>query len=441
MLIEFRVGNFRSFSEIATFSLLAAPAMKEFEESNVIQRERYRLLRSAVIYGANASGKSNLLSALRFMRWFIHDSSKERQANEKIPISPFKLDASTENSPSHFEITSLIDKRRWRYGFEADQHRIHKEWLLYADKNKETLLFSREMDNIDVREGFTEGKGLAEKTRENALFLSVAANFNGRTARSILGWFDKSITVHGKMDMSNYRDMSVDLLRNESSKSILVSLLKEADLGIDDVNFEEDSKEMDVSELHRVFSENFIMQTGIALQRRVSLRTVHKKYENGAPSSNVQLSMIKEESDGTLRFFDLIGLVFKSLSEGSLMIADELESSLHPLLTRKLIQLYQSPKTNPNNAQLIFTTHDTNVLALGRLRRDQIWLTEKNEQGATDLYSLAEFKPGGDEKKVRNDEAFAKNYIAGRYGAIPFIGDFDSLVKRFLDDQQAVKEK
>jgi uncharacterized protein len=444
MLIEFRVGNFRSFRDVVTLSLAAAKtAMKEFEENNVIRYDRYRLLRCAAVFGANASGKSNLLSALAFMRWFVINSSKEGQAGDEIPVTPFKLDTMTEHNPSLFEVTFLLDKRRYRYGFEADHVGIHQEWLLYAEKLKENLLFHRDRNEIHVSPTFPEGKGLEEKTRENALFLSVVANFNGKISRDVLGWFSKTYPIHGTLDMTrpDYRDMSVDLLRDASTQDILVNLISEADLGIRDIRFEETATGVDLSELEKAFSEEFRKQfknrlKGITDRQKIALRTTHTKFEDGRPVGNVEFDMIDEESDGTLRFFDLLGPILKSLLKGQVVFADELESSLHPLLMRKLIQLYQSSETNPNNAQLVFTTHNTNMLSLVDLRRDQIWFTEKNEQSATELYSIAEFK----REKVRKDAAFEKNYLRGRYGAIPFVGDFDSLVKGLLHGEAAEKE-
>lgn len=428
MLIEFQVENYLSYRDAKTLSMVALGQVSEHAKTNVILTERIPILKSAVIYGANASGKSNLLSALGFMRWFVINSSKEGQAEEPIDISSFKLDTATENEPSRFEVTLIMDGIRYRYGFQADRKNVVSEWLFEAKKDAEKPLFLREDDGIDVRSGFPEGQGLESKTRNNSLFLSVVANFNGELAGRIIKWFRNLIVAHG-LHERRYAQVATKMIQNEDQKMELVELIRMADLGIEDIVVSEE--EYDASALD-IFSENTRKLFNDVLNgKKISLNTIHTKYTNGTPIGTMFMKLEDEESEGTRKFFRLAGPVLESLKTGSILIVDELEAKLHPLLTRMIVRLYHSETSNPKGSQLIFATHDTNLLEYVKFRRDQIWFTEKNQQQATDLYSLAEIKlslEDGSEKKVRKDARYEKDYFKGKYGAIPYLGDFEKLL-------------
>lgn len=428
MLIEFEVGNYLSFKKPVRLSMLAANPIKEFNEANTFEVGRYRLLKSAAIYGANASGKSNLLASMSFMRWFVLNSSKEMQVEEEIRVIPFKLDAATEDKPSFFQVCFLHGAFRYRYGFEVDRKAVCKEWLFRAEKVKEDALFLRVGDGIEVTRDFPEGKGLEEKTRDNALFLSVVAQFNGEIAGSVLKWFNGFRALQGLRD-EQYERFSTQMLQDDTMRPLLVELIRRADVGIEDVI---------VTELPPV-AEDELKGMPEDVQRRWPKRyrmaTVHRKYRGAAEEGFANLDFSTEESEGTKKFFRIAGPVLDCLRNGYVVTVDELDAKLHPLLTRAVVRMFNSREANPKNAQLIFGTHDTNLLHHGKFRRDQIWFTEKTRQSATSLYSLAEFKlPGG--TKVRNDSAFEKNYIRGRYGAIPYLGDFGEL-NRFKPPPEA----
>jgi len=430
MIIEFTVENYLSYRDSKTLSMVASGQVSEHSETNVISNGRTLLLKSAVIYGANASGKSNLLSAMAYMRWFVINSSREGQADEPIDVSPFKLDTATENKPSRFEVVFLMNGIRYRYGFQADCKTVVAEWLFEAKKEKEKPLFLREGDGIDVRPGFSEGKELESKTRGNALFLSVAANFNGELAGNIIKWFGNLTMAHG-LHEHQYASVSRHMIQNKSQKSRLVELIQRADLGIEDINVSEEAvvdptkgAKFFSEEIRKLFSETFS-------NKKNSLSTVHTKYSNGTPSGVVSMNLDKEESAGTQKFFRLAGPILESLEQGSILIVDELEAKLHPLLTRVIVRLYHSDVSNPNGAQLIFATHDTNLLEHVKFRRDQIWFAEKDQQQATDLYSLAEIKlvrEDGSDQKVRKDARYEKDYFKGKYGAVPYLGEFEKLL-------------
>ncbi len=425
MLIEFEVGNFLSFKDIVRFSMVAATPFKEFEVENTFKTHRFRLLKTAAIYGANASGKSNLLSAIKFMQQLVLNSAKEMQSVDTIDATPYKLDVACENAPSHFQITFLMDEVRYRYGFEVDRKAVKKEWLYAAEANREHPLFLREDAGIDVRDRFKEGKGLEVRTRDNALFLSTVDQLNGQLAKKLLECFSRLRMVHGLNDQG-YERITAGMLQDDKMRPLVLKLIHWADLGIED--FAVNEEEMDTTDWNKFFTDEFKKLVGGPPTKRLRVSAMHPKYANGARVGFVTFDLRQEESEGTKKFFRMVGPILECLQSGCVVLVDELDAKLHPLLTRALVRLFHTPETNPQNAQLIFGTHDTNLLYYGKFRRDQIWFTEKNEQGATELYSLAEFKlPKG--TKVRKDASFEKDYIRGRYGAIPYLGDFEKLFR------------
>jgi len=408
MLIEFTVGNHLSFKDKKTLSLEAS-SIKEFEE-NTFMAGNYTLLKSAVIYGANSSGKSNLLKSFTTMRSIVQESAK-MSSKDKIGVKPFLLNTATEKLPSYFEILILIDNVRYRYGFEADEIRIHTEWLFKRKAKAESLLFIRDKDKIEITKEFQEGKGIEERTRDNALFLSVVDQWNGDVSKKIMGWFSGAVDVLSGLSHDNNKLLTIALNKSSNLKGYLNNIINQLDLGFKEFKVDRDNKE----NLSSVF-------------------TYHNKYDNiGNIIDNRWFDLSAEESSGTNKIFDLAGHIAIGLLFNKVIFIDELDAKLHPLLTLGIVKLFNSPEYNVSNGQLIFATHDTNLLTYGCFRRDQIYFTEKNQFEETDLYSLVEFKdPNG--IKARNDRSFEKDYIKGRYGAIPFIGNFSNL---FSDDQSS----
>ncbi len=422
MLINFTCRNFLSFKNEKTFSLLAATPVKEFQEENVFKADRYKLLKGAVIYGANAGGKSNLLKAMNKMRNLVINSSKNIQKGETLGISPFFLCASTVKSPSKFEITFLIDNIKYRYGFEADDLEIKSEWLYFTSKIKEIPLFLRKGEGIEVFNKFKGGKGLEERTRNNALFLSVCAQFNVEAATKIMSWFYNFNIISGLED-KRYQHISEDMLINDAdSERMIIDFVKKADLGIQKIDIIRTKITDDIlpedtpNDIKNVLINN----------KMSDISTIHNFYDDeGSPIGITKFNFYTQESEGSKKFFRLSGPIINTLIEGKILVIDELDARLHPILSAEIVRMFNSKDTNPNNAQLIIATHDTNLLSAKIFRRDQIWFTEKDNNEASDLYSLVEYKlPRG---KIRNDASFAKDYIRGRYGAIPFPGDFKSI--------------
>lgn len=425
MLIEFSVGNFLSFKSVTTFSMVAAN-IKEYHDSNVFTAGKHELLKSAAIYGANASGKSNLIKAMMKMEEIIILSSK-RNSSDELEIAPFLFSTETVSEPSLFEITINLNSILYRYGFEATNTSIKTEWLYETKKNKEQLLFIRENNTIEITQSFREGKGLEEKTRDNTLFLNVVEQFNGAVAKSIFMWFFHSFITINALDHKIYQNGTFLYTEDESKRKLINNIFLRFHLGFDDFSMSTPTKK-NINQLNQV---EFLLELSSIRQGKSELviKTRHKKYDAQKNHiDSVLLNMLTQESQGTYKIFNLTGILLDGLFVGGVIIIDELDASLHPLLTLEIIKLFNSKETNPKNAQLIFATHDTNILSYGKLRRDQIYFVEKDEYGASDLYSLAEFveEDGG---KVRNDRSYEKDYIQGRYGAIPFIGDFSTLIK------------
>ena len=425
MIIEFTVGNFLSFKENKTLSL-EATSITEYKEST-FKAGHYTLLKSAVLYGANSSGKSNLIKAMSIMKRIIMTSIEKTSAS-KFEITPFLLNTSTENKPSYFELVFLIGETRYRYGFEIDNKSIHGEWLFKFEKNVEVPLFIRDENGIGITDDFKEGEALESKTRENALFLSVVDQFNGEVAGSIIAWLNNWETISG-LSHDNYRGITFSLLDNKKSKEKLLDFFKDLDLGFEQLNFRKEKFQkslLPVDMPAELLNDIIIDMQGKTIAR---INTVHKMYdENGNQIGFKDFDLRKQESSGTNKVIDISGPIFDTLLRGGVLVIDELDAKLHPLMTAAITNLFNSPEFNTNNAQLIFATHDTNLLSYGRFRRDQIYFLEKDKYEASDLYSLIEYKEEGTSNKIRKDRSFEKDYINGRYGAIPFIGNFEELI-------------
>ena len=417
MLISFTVGNYRSFKEPVTLSMEVEPRVTGLEEENLISLPNgKKLLNVAAIYGANASGKSNLINAFSFMRRLVLDSSKNMQQDEPISVQPFLLDddGACAGKPSHFEISCLIDGVVYEYGFEATQKEITCEWLIGSPAGRRTEYFDREGQTWTKisRKYFKEGIGLEERTRPNALFLSTAAQFNGPAASAVLRYFRDNIGFLNWDRSMSVRDALIRLARRIDDPATVEELLCKLDLNIMGIRIVEEEAPPMPADVRKIFSEEVI--ENLSVRKVPTMRTKHV-----TPSGReVEFDLLENESDGARKMVSLAGPVAHFLANGGTFFLDELEASLHPLLTMAILRFFQSNATNPKNAQIIFTTHDANLLSqrVNLLRRDQVWFTEKRLDSSTDLYCLCEFAP-------RNDEAIDRNYLRGKYGAVPFLGE------------------
>ncbi len=400
MITQFTVENFLSFRDAATLSMVAS-ALRETKtkaEDIVFDLEgtNISLLKSSVIYGANASGKSNLIKAFDFFKRFVVGSAKEVQYGEQIDIESFRLNSVTENEPSFFEIIFADKDMQYRYGFKIDRNIVHNEWLyqkVHKRKAKEVELFYRTKDDFSVHSKFDVGKELVSKkmVRNNALLLSVAAQFNEPVSVEIMGWLADTTIVTGTND-DRFWQQAAAQIDNPSMRLRIIDFAKFADFAIDDIS--------------KV--DNTVLSS-------------HRQYDDdGNPIQNVNFPFKKNESEGTIKYFSLAYPIIDALDNGKRLIIDEFDAKMHPLLTCKIVSLFNSASTNPKNAQLICTTHDTNLLNANLFRRDQIWFTQKDNYGASKLFSLAEYK-------VRNTASFEKDYLMGKYGGVPVIGMFERL--------------
>ncbi|MBI5651283.1 MAG: ATP-binding protein [Chloroflexi bacterium] len=433
MIIEFSVGNYRSFKEIVVFSMVAAninSKNKQLDEDNLFQvDDDLKLLKSSAIYGANASGKSNLASALNFMRAFVLNSSKETKVAAKISVTPFLLSSDPADKPSHFEIVFIMGGRKYRYGFEVDAKNVVAEWLFHVPSIREAKLFERHADNISLTSGFKEGKEIIHKTRNNALFLSVVAQFNGELSKKILRWFLNVNIISGVNDIT-LMPYTIQLLKDPKRRNTVVELIKKLDTGIADIRVEKghppsfDGAPLEIRGILEALTKKMAQDPKGEF---VQVQTYHKKYNsNGELITLESFDFNGYESEGTKKLVAMSGPLIDTLRNGKFLFIDEIDARLHPLITNAVISLFNSKVSNPNNAQLVFITHDTNLLSKDSFRRDQIWFAEKDKFGATHLHSLVEYK-------IRNDASFDTDYINGKYGAIPFIGDLSHLVENTDD--------
>ena len=417
MLIQFTVGNYKSFKEKATLSMEASHDDSLAEEQVCVVGE-HRLLKSVAIYGPNAGGKSNFLAAMELFRGWVEGSSKNVQSGQRIPVVPFRLHVDTESAPTFFEAVFRQSGVRYRYGFEATSESITSEWLFSRkDSTKETRLFTREAGEIDVPESFKEGKGLEKRTRANALFLSVVAQFNGEIAGDVLKWMSRFRNISGLDDASYFR-YTANRLNEKEYAPLIRQLTRNADVGIDKLQSQEIAPELAARSLPAGMED---VRKGLLSGElsAFSIKTYHWKYgAKQEPVAPVQFDLKMDESAGTQRFVSLTGPFLFTLKHGASLFVDELEARLHPLLTKALVGLFNS-SANTKNAQLIFATHDEGLLDPKHIRRDQVWFVEKDDFGASRLYSLAEFKG------VRKEAKFAKEYLLGQFGGVPHVGDFE----------------
>lgn len=445
MLIDFTFKNFLSFKDEKTFSLVAANSVKEMEnevgESNVVTDPAgNRFLRIAAVYGANASGKSNLIEAMAFFRVMIlssfQDDSILRHYNNY-----FRLDDESSEIPSSFEMNFSVGGKIFRYGFEVFHEQIESEWLFETDSQtqRESYCFNRTRKNIKVNPRTFKGtRGLTEKTRNNALFLSTTAQFNVAQSMSIKEWFRKDFNILSGLDETIIYTAR-QYMHDAQMQHEILDFIHFIDLGIKNISvtdeIDSDTEVLGNSLVHRGSPSSLAMESSPNSKNvhRLEITTTHDKYSDGKVEGEESFPF-KLESLGTKKAFAFLGPWFDTLRKGGVLIVDEYGTSLHTKLAKELIKLFQS-KINSKGAQLIVATHDTNLLHKDLLRRDQIWFVEKNKEGESDLYSLVEYKVN-QATSVRNDASFSKDYLAGKYGAIPFFGDIKRFINEYSDDKQ-----
>lgn len=407
MILEFSVKNFLSFKEKVTFSMIAN-SNKELND-NYVEIGGNKVLKSAAVYGANASGKSNLFKILTLVVLMLR-SSNSVDINAKLPLIPFKLDKGSVNKPSEFEIKFILDETRYVYGFIADKDKIYDEYLYYYPNGRETKIFDR--TNINEY-SYTQKdekilREIETKNAQNKFFLATATNWNFDKTKAAYNFLTNGIGTCNNLEILKNMAYKMYEINPDYLKDFAIDFLQKADFNIEDYQI----SQIDVPGEFLTAIPEFITKTLPDKPKAYQVLFKHKNSDN-------YLS-IDEESLGTQMIFAFIPFLADSLKNKKVLIIDELDKSLHPFLVQYIVEIFNDAEINKNGSQLIFNTHDTNLLDLNILRRDQIWFTEKNsETGESDLYSLSDFS-------VRKQENVEKGYMLGRYGAVPFIkNDFN----------------
>ncbi|MCP5053905.1 MAG: ATP-binding protein [bacterium] len=417
MLIGFEVENFLSIKGRQELNMIA-DSDREMEHTHCINpgtATDLRLLKSAVIYGANASGKSNLIKAILYMRDVILTSSSGEKISESTAFQPFKLDRDCLEKPGVFEVRFLLDQKVYLYGFQIDEKKILSEWLYFYPQKNQALLFKRELNETETFKLSGNGSGRHEVTysykfgsyfkgekqkiisltRSNALYLSVGAQFAHPVLERVYQWFNDFLEPGIIPGREINGGLTTKLMETDREmKKRMIRFLKSADLGIEGIK------------IHR-------LKNGGGSGRTVDIKMIHSAVSN---DSEVLADIdLNSESMGTRRMYQLAGPLFHTLAHGGILIIDELEDSLH---LHMLITLLAEFFENSRRSQIIFTTHNVQLLEEKLFRRDEIWFTEKGTDGATELFSLSDFKP-----KPRKDKSLRNGYLNGAFGALPLLGD------------------
>lgn len=452
MLVEFSIENFLSFKDRVTFSMLASS-----DDSNpdnmfnckTLTGDTKNLLKSSAIYGANASGKSNFIIAIDFIKSLVLTSHKN-QEGDLININQFKLDKNCESKPTSFEIIFIYENVKYCYGVKLDKEKIHEEYLYHWPNGRRAMVFERQGTDKFVfqKESKTKKEELKqeiylESTLDNTLFISQATKLKHPTMTQAFKWFREKLRL-----LFDYEDLEGFTLKSieESSKfkDKVLKYLEFADIGIKDlkvtkkyVNFD---KMPQLSNLVGVATEDvnfdempllkeYLLKSKSLSEKETTdidlneiklfgadMISYHKGIDVNGNNTLIPFN-IADESAGTQKYIHLIGPIIDSLENGYTVFIDELDLHLHPNILKELVKIMHNPEVNKNNAQFIFTTHCTNLLDLELFRRDQIWFTDKNnETGITDLISLADYSP-------RKDLNIQKGYLEGRFGAVPFLNE------------------
>lgn len=425
MLLNFAVTNYRSIKERQVFSLMAVEGLPH-EESLIRSKDGIQILPVALLFGANASGKSNILRAFGMMRQMVLNSVRLNPGDTLDEYEPFLLDEESRNNDTEFEAEFIADtgqnvELHYRYGFSFSGKIISEEWLYRQKGNTDEVeLFTRTRGKVQVNETeFPEGKGKEDTLNSNRLFLSLIAQLNGTQSKEIILWFNRGAFITATQT-EQYITLTSALLKDKEDPiedeighyvDMALTFLSNIDVGITELSIEEVAVALpkDVpEELRKILSKDG--------HTALKVESTHNRYNKQGEIIGKEIFRTEHnESEGTLKITELLGVIFLTLWAGTLLVIDELDAKLHPLLTRAIIQLFTNPKINPHGAQLVFTTHDTNQLHLDYVRRDEIWFTEKSPVEATQLYSHIEFKGFDPSMDI------TEQYVNGRYGAIPRI--------------------
>lgn len=443
MLIDFSVANFLSFQSEATLNMLAAASVKEkgvgaYSQSISFPDTKNRLLKTAAIYGPNASGKSNFIKAIHFFKDMVLYSFQDDRILENFNNKIFLWDLDTREDPSKFEMSFIIGSRRYRLGFKIEAQTVVEEWLYMADaplSMREKYCYKRDEKDIKINYRIFPGaRGIKEKTRKNALFISTCAQFNNEIALLVKEWLNKRLIIINNIECRSFMGPTAEkFMLDKTLQNKITDFMKLIDLGINDIkvafpelssaDIKQPMKNIEFKiETNNVGVDNPIIKT-------VDVSIGHNTFHNNK-KYGLEYFSLENESLGTRKVFSILDKWLEILIDGGVLIVDEFGSSLHPCLTIELLKLFQRPENK--NAQLILATHDTSLLRKEILRRDQIWFVEKDSMGASELISLVEYKIM--HTLGSKEDEFRTSYIEGKYNAIPIIGD----IRKFINDYSSI---
>ena len=418
MIVQFQLQNFRSFSNSQIFSMRSQSKSvknKELPNNEILIGEE-KFLKSAVLYGGNASGKSNFLRAFGHFAFIIQNSMNFVESGI-LNLNPYVIDPDSEKKPTEFEVIIYLNNSYYRYGFSADLNGIQEEWL-YVKKVKQSKVFHRIANSIEVGDSYKilKDKTFQKTIHKNSLILSKGATFNEAICGILYKYIANTFIVLTPQD-NLFRNYSISGLNDTMKFNFILNLLQSADTGIESIvlhNHEVDQFSFQIqNNSGRLETTNPEVIKGMLQQ---DVKTVRTRTDG----SELFTFFSEMESEGTQKLFHLSGILYDCLKEGRPLIIDELDTKFHPLLTKRIIELFQKESTNPKHSQLIFATHDTSLLSKEIFRRDQIWFVEKDRSGSSHLIPLSDYN-------IRNDLDIRKNYLEGKFGAIPYLGNFDFL--------------
>lgn len=415
MLVDFTVENFRSYRAAKTFSMVASVSAALPHNTCVVPGFDGLLLRSAAIYGANASGKSNLLAAMDALSGLLESPLAGNPPSTPDPVvETFALDPDCRRRPSRFQVRFVSDGTLYDYLLAYRAGKVEDERLSASPSGRPQTWFTRPAGEVRPNPQYLRGQKerLRQLTPPDRPFLAVAAAFGHQQLTPVAKWLTTNLVSGVDAPYFRYRlPFAIGYMPNHSSllcqqdpsfRRWATRLLQHADLGIRSVDVEVVERELNMpgEKVHRY-------------QEHVPY------FSHVGPSGDVTRFRIDQESNGTRKLYGLLADLHTALRRGQFVQLDEFGESMHPVIAREILRLFGNPESNPKNAQLVVTTHDTSLLSARLFRRDQIWFAEKDASGATDLYSLQDIKD------IDEGEAFEKDYLRGRYGAIPFLGPFD----------------
>lgn len=420
MLLGFRAENARSFLEPISFSLEATRISEDGVPREVAWRDGGRtlsVLPAAGIFGANASGKSNVLKAMHDMRKLVLSSFRQGRPGGGIKVHNFLLGGDGKVWPTSYEIDLVLNEVRHEYGFRINSERVLEEWAYHYPHGRASMLFHRRENEVRLgASGKAKGRATIDILRPNALFVSTAAATEHPTLLPLYEWFRRNLRSADVDSRSARQGYTAELLEFDLYADRVLGLLREADFGITGAVREEINPDI----RNRMEEERSAREEGDdspdSAATSMSFEDFEVRLKHQCPDGDIDLPA-SDESLGTLIWFGMVGPVVDALEEGAVLLADELDASLHPTLVDALVRLFQSTESNPRGSQLIFNSHDVTLMGgpdHPTLGRDQIWFTEKDDGGKTRLYPLTDLAP-------RKGEAVARRYLAGRYGATPIV--------------------